>query len=57
MLGWRPTMNVMSTVLSISSMLSTAKAKKRPKDNKSVVKETKGQRAKDQHWDFHDDKC
>jgi len=50
-------MNVMSTVLSISSMLSTAKAKKRPKDNKSVVKETKGQRAKDQHWDFHDDKC
>lgn len=50
-------MTVASTVLSISSMLSTAKRKKKPKDDKAVVKETKGQKAKDQKWEFHDSGC
>jgi hypothetical protein len=50
-------MTVASTVLCISSMLSTSKFKKKPKDDKEVVKETKGQRAKDQKWEFHDSDC
>jgi len=50
-------MTVLSTVLSISSMLSTAKVKRRPKDNKKVVKDTVGQKAKAQSWDFHDTEC
>lgn len=55
--GWTPNMTVLSTVLSISSMLSTAKVKRRPKDNKKVVKDTVGQKAKAQSWDFHDTEC
>lgn len=35
-------------------MLASAEKKKKPKDDKQVVKDTKGQRAKDQTWDFHD---
>lgn len=50
-------MTVAGTVLSICSMLSSAKSKKKPKDDKEVVKETRGQRSKDQEWNFHDDKC
>jgi hypothetical protein len=50
-------MNVTTTVLSISSMLSTAKAKRKPKDDKKVVRETRGQRSKDQTWEFHDAEC
>ena len=50
-------MTVASTVISISSMLASAESKKKPKDDKNVVKETKGQKAKDQEWVFHDDKC
>ena len=50
-------MTVASTVLSINSMLSSATMKKRPRDDKDVVRETKGQRAKDQTWKFHDEKC
>jgi hypothetical protein len=50
-------MTVGGVVVSIVSMLASAECKRKPKDDKSVVKETKGQRAKDQEWDFHDDKC
>ena len=50
-------MTVASTVLSISSMLSSAKKKKKPKDDKEVVRTTKGQRSKDQTWNFHDNEC
>ena len=50
-------MTVASTMLSIVSMLSSAKRKKKPKNDRDVVKETQGQRAKDQAWDFEDDKC
>ena len=46
-----------SVTLSIKSMLSTAKKKKRPKDNRDVVKESKGVSPKDISWNFHDEKC
>lgn len=55
--GWKPSMTVSSTVLSIISMLASAKKKKKPKNDKDVVKSTRGQRAKDQEWEFHDDAC
>ena len=55
--GWKPSMTIDSTVRSIISMLCSAKRKKRPRDNNTTVRETKGQRAKDQHWTFHDDTC
>ncbi|OMJ74548.1 hypothetical protein SteCoe_26509 [Stentor coeruleus] len=55
--GWRPSFTVASTVLSIISMLASAKSKKKPKDDKEVVRTTKGQRSKDQSWEFHDETC
>lgn len=55
--GWTPAMSVASTLLSIISMLASAKRKKKPKNDKEVLRETRGQRAKDQTWEFEDDKC
>ena len=50
-------MTVSSTLLSIVSMLSSATRKKKPRNDKEVVRETAGQRAKDQGWEFEDEKC
>jgi hypothetical protein len=38
-------------------MLASARMKKKPKDDKEVVKTTKGQKSKDQNWEFHDENC
>jgi len=55
--GWRPEMDVKSTCLSILSMLSSAKAKKRPPDNNSSVAMSQGQNSRQMTWEFHDDDC
>ncbi|CAG9335004.1 unnamed protein product [Blepharisma stoltei] len=55
--GWKPSMTVASTVLSIVSMLASAEKKKKPKNDKEMIRTTKGERAKDQEWIFEDDTC
>lgn len=52
---WRPSMTAESIVISIQSMLSSAKEKKLPPDNAMYSENPPGQ----QHggWMYHDDKC
>ena len=54
---WNPKMDVRSVCLSLISMLSTAKEKKRPPDNNATVVMSRGQRTGGMQWEFHDDNC
>jgi len=54
---WDPKLDVKSVCLSLLSMLSSAKRKKRPPDNDSTVVMSQGQKTRNMQWEFHDDKC
>jgi len=54
---WNPQLDVKSVCLSLLSMLSSAKSKKRPPDNDSTVVMSQGQKTRNMQWEFHDDKC
>jgi len=54
---WEPTLDVKAVCLSLRSMLSSAKRKKRPPDNDSTVVMSQGQKTRNMQWEFHDDKC
>ena len=54
---WDPKLDVKSVCLSLLSMLSSAKGKKRPPDNDSTVVMSQGQKTRNMQWEFHDDKC
>ena len=54
---WNPKLDVKSVCLSLLSMLSSAKSKKRPPDNDSTVVMSQGQKTRNMQWEFHDDKC
>lgn len=54
---WDPKTDVKSLSLSLLSMLSSAKAKKRPPDNDSTVVMSQGQKTRNMQWEFHDDHC
>mmetsp|Transcript_22420 Transcript_22420/g.35583 ORF Transcript_22420/g.35583 Transcript_22420/m.35583 type:complete len:485 (+) Transcript_22420:50-1504(+) len=54
---WTPEMDIKSLCLSLLSMLSSAKLKRRPPDNDATVTRSLGQRAKDMTWYYHDEKC
>jgi len=55
--AWAPSLKVSSICLSILSMLSSCKKKKKPEGDKDFVKScAKGSSPKDIEWDFHDDK-
>ena len=51
---WRPTMSAQMLVVSILSMLSSAKEKKIPQDNALHADNNPGQQ---QNWMYHDDRC
>ena len=50
-------MNVDSIVNSIISMLTSAKIKLKPDNDKDLVKRAKGKGPKDFQWTYDDDKC
>lgn len=52
---WRPTMTAQTLVLSIMSMLASAKEKKMPQDNAAHADVEPGQQQ--QGWLYHDEKC
>jgi ubiquitin-protein ligase len=52
---WRPTMTAQTLVLSIMSMLASAKEKKMPQDNAAHADTEPGQQQ--QGWLYHDEKC
>ena len=52
---WRPTMTAHTLVLSIMSMLASAKEKKMPQDNAAHADVEPGQQQ--QGWLYHDEKC
>ena len=52
---WRPTMTAQTLVLSIMSMLASAKEKKMPQDNAAHADNEPGQQQ--QGWLYHDEKC
>jgi ubiquitin-conjugating enzyme E2 W len=52
---WRPTMSAQLLVLSIYSMLSSAKEKKIPQDNAMHADNAPGQQQ--EGWMYHDDRC
>jgi len=52
---WRPTMTAQALVVSILSMLSSAKEKKIPQDNALHSDNAPGQQQ--EGWMYHDDKC
>lgn len=54
---WNPKLDIKSVCLSLLSMLSSAKSKKRPPDNDSTVVMSQGQKTRNMQWEFHDDKC
>jgi len=54
---WKPEQDAKSVCLSLRSMLSSAKRKKRPPDNDSTVVMSAGQKTRNMQWEFHDDKC
>ena len=54
---WDPKLDIKSVALSLLSMLSSAKSKKRPPDNDSTVVMSAGQKTRNMQWEFHDDKC
>ena len=54
---WNPKLDVKAVCLSLLSMLSSAKSKKRPPDNDSTVVMSQGQKTRNMQWEFHDDKC
>lgn len=54
---WDPQMDIKSLCLSLLSMLSSAKLKRRPPDNNATVTRSIGQRARDMTWFYHDEKC
>ena len=53
---WNPQQDTKSVCLSLLSMLSSAKSKKRPPDNDSTVVMSQGQKTRNMQWEFHDDK-
>ncbi|KAH7826437.1 putative ubiquitin-conjugating enzyme E2 W [Monocercomonoides exilis] len=53
---WSPSITVKGILLSIVSMLSSAKVKKHPIDNRDYVRHAPSN-PKETTWDFHDDKC
>lgn len=52
---WRPTMTAQALVVSILSMLSSAKEKKLPQDNSMHADNPPGQQQ--EGWLYHDDRC
>jgi ubiquitin-protein ligase len=54
-IDWRPTMSAQLLVLSIYSMLSSAKEKKIPQDNAMHADNAPGQQQ--EGWMYHDDRC
>lgn len=52
---WRPTMTAHGLVVSILSMLSSAREKKSPQDNAMHSDAPPGQQQ--EGWMYHDDKC
>lgn len=55
--AWNATMGVASTTRSIISMLSSAKKRKKPTNDKEIVRVSKGRSPKYIDWEFEDDKC
>lgn len=55
--GWSPLQNVSSVVLSIISMLSSAKKKSLPKNNKNLIRQFRGRSSKEVLWEFEDETC
>ena len=53
---WRPSMNVESIIVSIISMLGSAKAKKLPVDN-AMHSEYNAPGQQQINWNYHDNKC
>ena len=54
---WTPALTVNSVVLSIVSMLSSAKEKKEPVNNRGSKLRYQGVSPKSLNWVFEDDKC
>ena len=54
--AWSPSLKISSVCLSILSMLSSCKKKKKPTGDKEFVKSCKETSPKDVDWEFHDDK-
>jgi ubiquitin-conjugating enzyme E2 W len=52
---WRPTMTAQTLVISILSMLASAKEKKMPQDNAMHADAAPGQQQ--DNWMYHDDRC
>ena len=54
--GWSPALKVETVVMSILSMLSSAREKSHPKGNDSYVQRC-GKSPKQTRWEFHDDEA
>ena len=55
--GWSAAMSVSSICMSVTSMLSSAPKKMRPKNDDDLCKRGKGKSPKDFLWSFDDDVC
>jgi ubiquitin-conjugating enzyme E2 W len=55
--GWTPALKVSDVTLSIISMLSSAKKKTLPKNNKWLTRRFRGVSPKVIDWEFEDDEC
>ena len=55
--AWSAALTVSGVCYSIISMLSSAKAKKKPANDQDLVFRSQGKSPKDFSWHFEDDKC
>jgi len=54
---WCPSLKIESIILSLISMLSSAKNKNRPKNNDEFIIRAVGKNPKQFKWDYDDLKC